>query len=137
DHRVFRRVEVKPNDVHDLLDEEWVGRKLEGLLAMRLNPEGCPGTLDRRLGEPRLLLHGTHAPVRAAVRRLRMERLVEELHDLLILDAAGPSRPTFIVEPHQALLPETLAPLPDRVSGDPDFLGHLLVIEPLRAPEHD
>ena len=47
DHRVVGRVEVQPDDVAHLLDEERIGGQLEGLRQMRLDPEE---------GEPALYL---------------------------------------------------------------------------------
>ena len=46
------RVEVKPHDVPDLLDEQRVGREFEGLGAVRMDPEQPQIALHRTLGNP-------------------------------------------------------------------------------------
>ena len=40
--RVVRRVEIEAYDVAHLVDEQRVARQLEGLRALRLQPEGAP-----------------------------------------------------------------------------------------------
>jgi hypothetical protein len=45
-YSVGRRVEIEADDVDNLLDEEWIGRELEGLGPVRLQSKGCPDTLD-------------------------------------------------------------------------------------------
>lgn len=44
--RPFRRCQGEPDDVADLLHEQRIGRELEGLAAMWLQPEGTPETMD-------------------------------------------------------------------------------------------
>jgi len=51
--RVVERVEIEPDDVAHLFDEERVGGELEMLLAVGLEPEGRPDAVDGRFGEPR------------------------------------------------------------------------------------
>ena len=43
---VLGRVEVEADHVADLVDEEGVGRELEGLRQVRLEAEGTPGAGD-------------------------------------------------------------------------------------------
>jgi len=42
------RVEIELDDVAHLLDEQRVGRELEGLDAVRLQPKGLPDAMDGR-----------------------------------------------------------------------------------------
>jgi len=50
-HHCFqRRIQIQPDDVADLVDEQRIGRKLEGFLPVRLQAEGAPDAADRRLG---------------------------------------------------------------------------------------
>src|SRR6185369_11444934 len=58
---VLRRTQVKANDVAQLLDEERIGRELEGLAAMRLKPEELEVAMNARGRDLRLGGHGTHA----------------------------------------------------------------------------
>jgi hypothetical protein len=54
DDRVIGRVEVEPDDVANLLDEEGVRGDLEVLLTMGLEAEGLPDALHGGLRELRL-----------------------------------------------------------------------------------
>ena len=49
------RVEIEPDDVVDLVHEQRVLGELEGVLAVRLQPERPPDPRHRRLREPDLL----------------------------------------------------------------------------------
>ena len=75
--------------------------------------------------------------MRAAVGRLGLERLLQQHHDFVIFDGARLSRPTFVVQAHEALGSETLAPLADRLAAGTDPLGNRLVIQPIGAQKHD
>ena len=61
-HGAVGRVEIEPDDVAHLLDEQRIGRELEGLAAVRLQPEGPPDAMDRR---------GRMADAAAMARRLQ------------------------------------------------------------------
>ena len=128
---------VESDDVVDLLDEERIGGDLEVLLPMRLDVARCPDTMDRGLGHPRRVCHGTATPMRAAVGRLGLERLLQQHHDFVIFDGARLSRPTFVVQAHEALGAEALAPFADRLPAGPNLFGDRLVVQPIGAQEHD
>ena len=56
DQRPFRRIEIEPDNIANLLYEERVARQLEALRTVRLQPEGTPDAVDRRrriAGRPR------------------------------------------------------------------------------------
>src|SRR5437016_7741201 len=59
----FRRVEVEPDDIANLLHKERVRREFERLLAMRLEPEGLPDPRHRGTTDPYLRSERAKAPV--------------------------------------------------------------------------
>ena len=130
-------IQVEANDVADLLDEEGIGRELEVLLPMGLEVERGPEALDRGLGDPGGLGHGTAGPVRAAVGGLGLERLPDQCHDGVVRDGARPSRAVLVVEAHEALGTEALAPLADRLAADADPFRHRRIVQALGTQEHD
>ena len=131
------RVEIEADDVADLLDEEGIGRELEVLLPVGLEVERGPDALDRGLGDPGGLGHGTAGPVRAAVGGAGLERLPQQCHDGVVRDRARPARPVFVVEAHEALGAEAFTPLADRLATDAEPLGHRRIVQALGAQEHD
>jgi hypothetical protein len=62
--RSIGRVEIETDDIANLLDEQGIGRQLEGLGAVRLKAEGLPDAMDRGRRVPDGLSHGTQRPVR-------------------------------------------------------------------------
>ena len=66
DQRLVRRVEIEPDHVAQFLDEERVGRQLEGILAMRLQPEHLKETMDAGLGDAGLRGQPAHTPMGGA-----------------------------------------------------------------------
>ena len=136
-HRVVGRVEVESDDIADLLGEERIGGELEVLLPVRLDVERCPDAMDRGLRHPRRVCHGTATPVRAAVGRLGLERPLQQHHDFVVFDGAWLSRPAFVVQAHEALSSEALAPLAHRLAAGADPLGNRLVVQPIGAQKHD
>src|SRR5438105_4254738 len=73
DHGVLGWIEVEAGDVADLLDEERVGRELERLPEVWLQPERAPDATHRALALSGLLGHRPRAPVRRIL-RLRLKR---------------------------------------------------------------
>ena len=137
DQGVVGRVEIEADDVADLLDEEGIGRELEVLLPVGLEVERGPDALDRGLGDPGGLGHGTAGPVRAAVGGLGLEGLPQQCHDGVVRDRARPARAVFVVEAHEALGAEAFTPLADRLATDAEPLGHRRIVQALGAQEHD
>ena len=136
-HRALRRVEVESDDVVDLLGEERIGGELEVLLPVRLDVERSPEPVDRGLGDPRGFRHGPAAPVRAAVGRPGLDRPPQHDHEFVVFDGARPSRLAFVVQPHEALGSEALAPLADRLAAGADPFGDRLVVQAVGAQKHD
>jgi hypothetical protein len=60
-HGFVGRVEIKPDHVAQLLDEEGIGRKFEAAGAVRLQTEGLEQAMDSALGNPGLLGDGTRS----------------------------------------------------------------------------
>ena len=107
------------------------------LLPVGLDVERRPDAVDRGLRHPRGVRHGTATPVRAAVGRLGLERPPQQHHECVICDGARPSRPAFVVQAHEALGSEALAPLADRLAAGADPLGNRLVVQAIGAQKHD
>ncbi len=110
DERPVRRVEVEPDDVTDLLDEQRVLRELECFRAVRLEPEGAPDAADGRLAqvEPR------GQPARAPVRRVLgrgFERGGDHLLDMFVSDRSLGSGAGLVGEPVESSGSEAPAPL--------------------------
>lgn len=63
DNGVLRRIKVQADDVANLLDQQRVGRELEGFSAVRFEPEGFPDPADRHMAEADGLGHVACAPV--------------------------------------------------------------------------
>src|SRR6478672_901778 len=62
---VFRRVEIQPHDIPNLLDEKGIVGELEMPLPMRLQTERAPDAMHRGLGQPHFARDLTDTPVRA------------------------------------------------------------------------
>ena len=58
----FGRQQVKPNYIRRLLDEQQMGRELERLATVRLQPEGPPDAMHRRCRMSDLFGHGSQGP---------------------------------------------------------------------------
>lgn len=69
DHRVLRRALIKPDHVADLSHKKRIGGEGDGLLPVRLNPEGLPDATDRLMRNAGFFRHG------AGVHAARMRRI--------------------------------------------------------------
>jgi hypothetical protein len=61
--RPVGRRQIELDDVAHLLDEQGIGRQLEGLAAMRLQREGLPDAVDRGRRVARRPVHASERPV--------------------------------------------------------------------------
>ncbi len=118
-HRFVWRVQVQPDDVADLLHKERVSGELEMLLPVGLDREGLQPAVDSGFGDPRRCSQGSLVPVGAAIRRPGLQSPVDHLRDLVVLIGARPARTEFVVQPLQAEVPVTLAPLADGHARQP------------------
>ena len=99
------RIEVQPDNVAHLVDELRVGRELERLRLMRLEPEGPPDPADRGLADPGRGRHRTSRPMRG-IRRLLLKRLHDHPLDSPVADRARLPRPRLVMQPVDATLGE-------------------------------
>src|SRR3546814_13487921 len=83
--RPVRRRQIETDDVANLVDEQWIARKLESLRAMRLQPESGPNPADRRMRIAACCSHRPDRPVRG-VRRCRAQRAFNDRSDMIIID---------------------------------------------------
>jgi hypothetical protein len=130
------RVEVKADDVPNLLDEQRVGRQLEAPGAVRLDPEQPEVALHRAFRDPAGLGRAPDGPVRTDARAALEDRRQQVRHRLVIMAARAP-RPLLTVEPGQTLLEEPLAPVADRRDREADIPRDLGVRGALCRCEHD
>ena len=96
--RLFRRIQVQPDDVADLVDELWVIADLEGVDQVRLEPECLPDPTHGRFRQPRLLGHRRPRPV-GGVGGLALQRGHHHRFDLLVADRAGSTRARLVGQP--------------------------------------
>jgi hypothetical protein len=109
-NRVHRRIKVEPHDIAELLDEEGIGRELEGILPMRLKAKGREVAMDARLGDARRRGHRADAPMGRSILGLRLQGSVDQLGDLLVGDRARRAGPQFVVEARDPALDESPPP---------------------------
>jgi len=112
-----------------------VGRKLEGVGAMRLQTEGAPNPADRHAAEHGGLGQTARAPMRLCAWRTFQGPNHTLLH-LSIGDLAGRSGPRFVIESFQASLQKSGTPLAHHAQRAAQFLRHALVRESLGAGQH-
>jgi len=129
-------VEVEPDDVVELVDEQRVVGELEVINSVGLELELLPDLPDRRLRQTGPLRHLRATPVRR-VRRCRLQGRDDHVLDLVHADRGRPSGALLVAEPVEAMLDEPGPPLADRDSRAAQLLGHRLVVVALGAREHD
>jgi len=117
------RIEIQPHDVAHLLDQQRVGRELEGLRAVRLQAERAPHARDRHVTEPGRLRHRTGAPVRGPTGR-RLQRAHDHAFDLIVGHGSWRARPRLVVQAVQPIAHEPGAPLAHRRGRQPQSLCH-------------
>jgi arabinofuranosyltransferase len=96
DDRVVGRIQIEPDDVTHLLDEEGIRRDLEVLLAMGLKAERLPDALYGGLRDPRLRGDRAARPVRP-VPGLRLQGLAKQRRDRFVADRTRPAGSRLIV----------------------------------------
>jgi hypothetical protein len=134
-HRPNRRIQVQPHDVAHLLDKQWVGGELEGLLAVGLQTKGTPNPSDRRLRHAHFAGHVARAPVRGVLRH-RLQCPGYHGIDLGIVNRPRRSRARRIEQTIQTLLGKPIAPLRDRLRRYSKPRRHLLVVPAVSAGKH-
>src|SRR5579863_960410 len=135
-HRFIRGIQVKPNDITDLLDKEWIRRQFEMPLAMGLKAKRLPNPMNTRWGEVCLAGHRADAPVRGAF-GFALEGLTQNCSDLLVRDRARPSCAKLIVQTLQPLFQKALAPLTDRLGTQVKICCNELVGNTVGGHQHE
>ena len=134
--RVVRRIEVQAHDIAHLLDKLRVGRQLEGLDPMRLQPKGPPDARDRRFREAQGVAQASGAPL-GPRRRRRLQRAGNDLHDSVVRHRARHAGSGLVVQPRQPAHTKAFAPRAHAVARHPQLRGHGPVRPPLGTGQHD
>jgi hypothetical protein len=121
-HGRLGRVQVEPDDVVELVDEQRVGGELEVVDQVRLDLELAPDLTDRGLRQSRPLSHLRSRPVGCVGRRC-LQRRDDHFLDLIDTDRRGPARARFVEQTVQAVLQEPGTPLAHRHPVTPELLG--------------
>src|SRR3989441_5571675 len=93
--RAIRRIQVEPDDVPHLLDQERVRRQLETLAAVRAQAKGPPNPRDTAAAEADPLRQRPRAPVCGVARRA-LERQRHRLLHGRVADLARRARPGLV-----------------------------------------
>ena len=134
--RMRRRIQIQADDIADFLDEQRIGRQLERLAPMRLQPERVPNAADGHVTQPDGLRHVARTPVRRPARR-GFQRANHHLLDLLVGDRPLGAGPRLIVQPVQSLADEATAPFADRARRHMQASRHDLAVDALGARQDD
>jgi hypothetical protein len=103
---------------------------------MRLEVERLPYPMNRRGREACGFRNRAQAPVRRVSRR-RLERLANDLSDLVVADLARRARTEFVVETIDATLREPPSPLAHCVGRSLHPQRNVFVLQPLRRQQND
>src|SRR2546422_1315690 len=107
------RVEVKADDVANLVDEQRITAQLEGLAAMRLQGKSAPDAADAALAESGGVSQRARGPVSGGL-GLGFQGARQHAFHRGIAQAARRARTGFIEQPVEAEKNKTLAPLAHR-----------------------
>ena len=125
-------IEIEAHHVPHLLDEEGIGRQLEGLGAVRLQAERPPDAADRAVAQPGPLRQGAGAPMRGIVGG-GFQRDGQHLLYVVIGHRARPSAAGLIAQTVQSAGPEPGSPLAHGLVGNTQLGRHVDVAAPLGA----
>jgi hypothetical protein len=129
-------IEVEPDDVVDLVDEQRVVRQREPVGPMRLHFEGLPDPADRRGRQPRTLRHLRSRPVRRVLRD-GLQRGDDHVLDLSGGDRRRTPGAGIVDQPLETRLHEPSPPLPDRRLVHPLTFRDRLVRQALSTGQDD
>ena len=134
---MLRRVEVKSDDVEQLLGEVGIVAHLEGAAPMRLQPVGTPDPMDQRAIGPQRLGEGARAPV-GRVGGLLLGRHLDDPPDELLPRLRWPSAARrVLLEARDTRLGEPNAPARDGAARDLQRRGDVLVLLIFGGGQHD
>ncbi len=125
--RVLWGTQVQADHVAQFLDEERVGRQFEASAAVRLEAQQFEVSMDAGRRDCRLRGNCAYAPMRGAVSRLGMQRLVNQLGHPLVIDRARLAGPHFVVQTVDALFKEPGAPFTHRGARELQAPGNLAI----------
>ena len=131
-----RRGQVQPDHVPHLLDEVRVGRQLEPVLPVRLEPERPPDPADGRLGQAAGRGHPPRAPVGRG-RRFGLRRPGDDPLDVRVGDAPRGARPRLVRQPVEPAGDEPGPPGADGRGAEAQPPGHDAVVRLVGAGEDD
>src|SRR5262249_51797905 len=134
--RSVRRVHIQADDIPNLLDEERVVGEFERLRAVGFQPEGPPDPTDAGLRHTGAFGHPPSAPV-SGVLGLGLERLGDDLLDVLIGDLAWSPGPLLIRQSIDSSLKKSPAPFANGLGGDTELGCDLLVVHTTGAGQDD
>jgi hypothetical protein len=118
-HSVIGRIEIKSDDVPDLVDEQRIGGKLKALGAMRLNAEQGEHARHGALRQAGRLGGGSHRPV-GSRRWFRLENRAKQVGDRCFVMGARSPRPSLAVKSGDPLIEPFVPPMADGGIGDPE-----------------
>lgn len=130
------RIQIKPHNIAHLLYKHRVGTQLEGVHPMGFEPKGAPNSQHRMLRNASFFSHETAAPVGSSPWS-GLQRLSENLLDLLVVDASRSSAAGRISQRLDLLASITAAPLANRGQRDSFTSGDLGVTQPSRGFQND
>ena len=125
-HATMRRSQVQANDVPDLVDEGGIGRELEGVGLVRLEPEGAPDPRDHALAHAHPPSHGAGRPV-GGVLRLAFQREGDQPFDGRVRDGMWRTRAGQVDEAVEAMGKEAGTPHRDAHPADAEITGNATV----------
>jgi hypothetical protein len=127
-HGHQRRVQVQPDDVTHLLDEQWVAGEIEGLLPVRLQPEGAPDSRHSGLRQAGLARHRARAPVRGSLGHA-LQRLGNHCVHASVVNRARGAGSRSIEQSVQPMLDEPSTLLRYGLRRDTLSTGNYLVVD--------
>ena len=110
DRGMSGRMQIQPDDVPDLFDQQRIVRQFERLAPVRLQPERVPNPVDCHATQPDGPRHVSRTPVRRAPRR-RLQCPDDHLLDLVIGNRPRRAGPRLVIQAVQALPDEAPSPL--------------------------
>jgi hypothetical protein len=128
-HRVLGRRQIQPNHIAHLGDEVRIGRQLERLLPVRLQPKRPPDPLHRADRQAAVTCHVARTPVRRIV-RLALQRAGDNGLDPRILNRPRRARARFVAQAINPLRQKPAPPLANRHGMHAKFLADRFVLQP-------
>ena len=130
-------IEVKADDIIELLDEMLVTAKLESLGQMRFQPVSIPNALHSHPADTLSLGHGAHAPM-SRISRCRMQRGLYDGSDLFFGETRDTTGPWCILaQPFHTKREKTFSPELNSRPGHSQLSCDVLVENALASHNND